>query len=872
MQSTDVFSRALEKTVKQLSGVVTPDGDRALWIPEPKNAPQCLAYELAKSGEVMEIGYGGQAGGGKALSIRVIIPTPNGYKRIGDLRNGDEVFGMDGCIYKIVGSSDVMYDHRVFEVVFDDGTIIHADADHKWHTFTAFERDKIARQREAFREHRKSRRPPQGTGKRPDLALRNKERSNQLVSEPVTGGIRTTLEIRDSLMAGDDKRTNHAIPVIQPLELPDRELPINPYVLGFWIGDGNSYAGRITVGDEYIDQTKQIFEAEGYSLRRIPSDKMGYTVLGLQKQLRLNEFLRNKHIPEEYIFASFPQRRALLQGLMDTDGYAAPGGQCEFYTSKLSLGKSVSRLLHTLGIKHAIRPKKAPVNTSYSESYRIKFVAPFPVFRLTQKLSRQNLVLRETQKWRYIVDVREIDSEPVKCIAIDSPDHLYLAGEECVPTHNTDLIIGVAGTLFERSRIMRSEFPQLDGIIQRGNEIFPSSFVGGEVKKWRFSDRTIALRSMPNDDDWKKYQGQAIEFLGVDEAAEFKENPIRSVTGWLRTEPGKRTLVIYGFNPPTAPEGEWIIWYFAPWLDPAYPNPAKDGEIRWLAHVPDGMRERIVERPDGEPFMDETTGEMIYPISRTFVHASRRDNPYLGEEYERRLNNLKEPLRTMLKTGDMTVRMVDDPWQVIPTNWVLEAQERWRKMEKPDVALRAIGNDVAHGGSDNDVVACLYATWFAELDIYPGVTTFSGSEAAKRVEVRWDKHAPIAVDATGVGASAVDTMQEWGMSPIPINFGAASNRRDKSKRFVYFNQRAELYFEFMYALDPESGEDIALPPSRTLRADLCAQRYKIVRGKIQLEEKVAVKKRLGRSPDESDAVVLAWRAGQVLGVPVSLDW
>lgn len=435
----------------------------------------------------------------------------------------------------------------------------------------------------------------------------------------------------------------------------------------------------------------------------------------------------------------------------------------------------------------------------------------------------------------------------------------------------TDLLLGLSGTHFRRSRIMRREFPQLDGIIERGEQIYPVPFVGGVKKRWRFDGRTIMLRSMQYEKDWKKYQGQAIDFLGIDEAAEFGEKAVRNVTGWLRGAPDLNTLVLYASNPPTNPEGEWLIRYFAPWLDPQYARPAKDGEIRWFVHVAgDAGRESIIEVPDGSPYVER--GETLYPISRTFVHASRRDNPYLGEEYERRLQALPEPLRTIIATGDFTVAMQDDPWQVIPTNWVLEAQERWRQAQRPDVAQRSLGVDIAHGGADNTVIAALYGVYFDDLLIYPGGATPNGDEAAKRVENAWRDNSRIAVDAIGYGASATDSMVNWGMNVVPINFGAASDRFDKSRRFQFFNMRAEQYWALRDALDPQSGEGICLPPSRTLRADLCAPRYKLVRGKIQLEAKEDIKKRLGRSPDEGDAVVLAWHAGQSYGTPLVLEW
>lgn len=437
----------------------------------------------------------------------------------------------------------------------------------------------------------------------------------------------------------------------------------------------------------------------------------------------------------------------------------------------------------------------------------------------------------------------------------------------------SDLHLGIASKLFRSSRIMRSEFPQLDGIIERGNQLFPEPFIYGTKKNWRFDGRTISLRSMPNVNDWKKYQGQALEYLGIDEAAEFPETPIRVLTGWLRSGQGRRTLLLLTFNPPTTPEGEWIIRYFAPWLDSAYPNPAESGEIRWMAHLPSrGGHEKIIECPNGDPFVDEASGETVYPISRTFIRASRRDNPFLGEEYERRLQNMPEPLRTLLMTGDFTVGMQDDPWQVIPTNWVLEAQKRWEQTPRPDVACRSIGVDVAHGGADDTVISRLYGNWFDDLLVYAGTATPDGESVAKYVDAVWDKHAPIGVDGIGYGASAADVMITWGMSPNVINFGAASGRRDPSGRFEYFNQRAECYWSLREALDPKNGQEVCLPPSRRLRADLCAPRYKLVRGKIQLEEKTKIKERLGRSPDEGDTVVLAWRAANSIVSSFTLDW
>ena len=832
--------------------------DLPCWQPKVQNKPQCMAYELAMSGTVMQLGYGGQAYGGKALPLSTTIPTPTGYKLMGELDIGNDVFGSDGNIYQIVGVSDVMHGHRVFDITFDDETVVRADGGHKWHTFSYRERLASYTQTPEYRAKRRQNRKPRGIGKRPDLARRNREQSTIYASAPVAGMVRTTTEIMDTLMDGN--RANHAVQMASLLQLPCANLLVEPYMLGCWLGDGNCHHGRITVGNEDIEDTKRIVSECGYELRKIPSCKLDYTVLGLQPLLREIGVLKNKHIPNKYLFTSFEQRLSLLQGLMDTDGHAYRSGQCEFYNSSKALIKDVSRLLSTLGIKHNIRSKKPPIGTDYNFSYRIKFAAPFPVFRLKRKAARQNLKLRKRQGWRYIIDVAEVNSEPVKCIAVNSPDSLYLVGEECVPTHNTDLIMGLAGTVFNKSLIMRRTFPQLSDIVIRGDEIYPARYIAGDKKRWSFDGKTIFLGNFQYEGDWQNYQGKSFSLMAFDEAAQFTEFQVRAVGGWQRSAKGEKTLTLFCFNPPTTPEGEWIVQMFAPWVDPNYKGiPAEDGEIRWFVRIND----KEVEVESGDIF--EHDDETLYPVSRTFITATRYDNPYLTEEYERMLGNMPEPLRSAMMHGDFTLAANDDRWQVIPTNWILAAQERWRNGVRPDVALRSVGVDVAHGGKDSTTIAKLYGTWFDEIDAYPGTQTPDGQTAAHFViQAMGGQQAPIYVDGIGYGASCCDILKAMtNVNAHAVNNGAGSKATDRTGIYQFTNIRDESYWKLREALDPQSGENIALPDDRDLRVELSAMRYKIVGGKIKVEPKEDIIKRLGRSPDRADAIALAWHGCQV---------
>lgn len=423
----------------------------------------------------------------------------------------------------------------------------------------------------------------------------------------------------------------------------------------------------------------------------------------------------------------------------------------------------------------------------------------------------------------------------------------------------TDLAIGLSLTQHKKSIIFRRIYKNLRGIIDRTIDIVGdknglnlSSYV------WRNlpGGRTIEYGAMEHEHDKQNYKGIPHDLYVFDEAPDFTETQITFVTAWLRTiDPNQRCRVVYTGNPPTTTEGEWIVRRFAAWLDEHHPNPALPGELRWYAFIDD----KEIECENGETF--EHNGETIKPKSRTFIPARVDDNPYyLATGYKTQLQNLHEPLRSQLLYGDFAVGTQDDEWQVIPTNWVLLAQERWEKMHRPHLALRAVGVDVAHGGKDKTSISKLYGTWFDEITSYPGIETPKGQDVADRViKAMNSENAVIGVDAVGYGASAHERLEDFpNLSVVAINAGSASNATDKSGMYGFTNLRAEMVWKFREALDPDSGENIALPPSRQLRVDLCAPRYSLVGGKYKIEDKLAIKTRIGRSPDEGEAVLHCW--------------
>lgn len=432
----------------------------------------------------------------------------------------------------------------------------------------------------------------------------------------------------------------------------------------------------------------------------------------------------------------------------------------------------------------------------------------------------------------------------------------------------TDLILGKAFTQFYKATVFRREYKDLKDVIIRGDAIQDNRcvFVAGNKSRWSTADgRYIEVAGAQYETDVHHYKGRPRDFLAIDEAVDFTEYQVRFLMGWMRTDrPEIKPQVLLTFNPPTTPEGEWIVKFFAPWIDPNYTGKkAEDGELRWYIRHED----KDVEVESSEPIFIEGVTDKdgspkpLYPQSRTFFRAYVEDNPvYMATGYDKQLENLFEPLRSQLRYGDFSVSVRDDIWQAIPTAWIIEAQNRWLQMEKPDVALRAVGVDPSRGGNDETTISKLYGTWFDEIIAYPGIDVPDGSTGARYVtDAMGEEVADIFVDVIGYGASVYDHLKILdGVTAYPINVGEGSRETDKTGRYGFANLRSEIIWKFREALDPASGENIALPPDSLLRTDLRAPRYAIVGGKIKIESKEDVKKRMGRSPDHGDAVLLTW--------------
>jgi hypothetical protein len=419
----------------------------------------------------------------------------------------------------------------------------------------------------------------------------------------------------------------------------------------------------------------------------------------------------------------------------------------------------------------------------------------------------------------------------------------------------TDLLIGLALTRHTRSVIFRRAYVDLRGVEERLIEIRGTrdGYNGADMVLRTADKRLLEFGALEKPGAEFTWQGRPHDFIGFDEGAQLPEAKVRFVLGWLRsTTEGQPLRAVIASNPPIGGEGDWLVAWFAPWLDPLFPEPAAPGELRWAVIAPDGATRWV-----SGPGTHNIDGLELEALSRTFIPARLNDNPYLrGTNYRAQLQAMPEPLRTQLLEGDFLAGKTDAERQVIPTAWVTAAQERWHKGKQPGAKMLSLGVDVAFGGDDT-VLAPLWGTWFG--DLVARKTPGRGPEIAGMVVETMRNNCQVTIDLTAAwGDQARSILQEAGKRTLGVVFSQASPERTKDGVFGFLNARSELWWKFREALDPTGGHDVALPPDRKLAAELTAPTWTLRGDRIVIESKEDIRKRLGSSTDRADAVILAW--------------
>ena len=553
--------------------------------------------------------YGGAAGGGKIVPDNGVVLTPTGWKLGIDLRGGDSILHPSGKTQTIVQIHPRVTIPK-WIVEFSDNTRTEVAEEHLWEAWIG----------------------GVGVGSK---------------KEKVFGRASARVVETRTLKEWLDRGYNPQIPVNEEIPFSSKsegETPIDPYLLGVLLGDGCITTKQISIAcheddkTHYKEQFKELSEVTYKSKGdiRFTGDTRKTIVNKLERLHLLGTRSTNKFIPEGYKWGSVETRYAILQGLMDTDGWSAKGKNAVYFDStSFDLASDVAFIVRSLGGLATITSsigsyrgkdgEKVICNVVYS--LYIRHREPDKLFRMKRKqfgTFGRNLIQKRVSK------VYELGEVTGRCITVSTPDGLYLTNDFIV-THNSIALLVDPLRFCHRSAhralILRKTMPELRELIDKSRTLYPSAFPNcsfrEQDKTWRFpSGAQIQFGYLDREADVYQYQGMAFSYIAFDELTHLAtEYPWQYLASRLRTTDPEITCYL---RATTNPGGVGAHWVKKRYIDPAPPNTPFRGK-------------------DG--------------LIRRFIPAKLSDNPYLHKDgrYEQMLRSLDETTRRRLLDGDWNV-------------------------------------------------------------------------------------------------------------------------------------------------------------------------------------------------------------------------
>lgn len=524
-------------------------------------------------------------GVGKALALDTPLPTPTGWTTMGDVAVGDELLGDDGRPTRVVAATDVMLGRPCYEVEFSDGTVIVADAAHQWLTETRVSRKSAQAAAVGYNRY-KNQRTFAAVRTTAEIAetLRCPTQDRRL-NHSVVNARALDLPDREFLVPpytlgawlGDGTSAAAQITAADPeiimrieadgvVAVPSGSAP-SRYQLRLPPGAAQALPRCVVCGKSFIPQTSQVRTC-GHSCggrARFMSDpvpsptcvrcggpsagmrlcqKCHSTVGTLQARLRTIGVLGNKHIPTEYLRGSEAQRRALLAGLLDTDGTVTAGGAVQFSVTNQRLVRDVNELIVSLGYRCQTSTKRVQGRSETSSiAYTLTFSTEDRVFALERKAiaHKERRAITGTSRCgsRFIVDVRPIESVAVRCVEVDNDSHMYLASRAMVPTHNSTL-----GLDFLRSCSIKHRMASVIFSLEMSKSEIVMRLLSAEAKI-KLSDMRSGRMS---DEDWTRLARRMSEIseapLYIDDSPNLTMMEIRAKARRLRQKADLRLVVV----------------------------------------------------------------------------------------------------------------------------------------------------------------------------------------------------------------------------------------------------------------------------------------------------------------------------------------
>jgi len=470
---------------------------------------------------------------GKALALDTPLATPRGWTTMGEVAVGDRLLGADGRPVTVVAATEVMLGRPCFEVEFSDGEVIVADAQHQWLTWTR-------------------------AARRYDARLRGHQRE---FASPVPPAVVTTEQIAATLQCPTtDARPNHAVALAAPLQLPDSDLPIPPYALGCWLGDGHSASARITAPEPEL-----VMHIEGSGMTVVPDgdgavSRIEFPAAACRTRgrpvgavLRDLGVLGSKHVPLRYLRASESQRRELLAGLLDTDGTVTNTGTAQVALTNRWLADGVRELVQSLGYRCSTTTKLVKGRTPGSSTcFMLYFTTADQIFRLSRKQAVHKERLHHSPRrtrWRYITAARPVPSVPVRCVQVDAADQMYLAGRNMIPTHNSTLALDLA-----RAASIKHGLTSVIFSLEMSRNEITMRLLSAEARVALHNMRTGQM----NEDDWNRLARRMGEIahapMFIDDSPNMSMMEIRAKCRRLKQQQDLRLVIIDYLQLMTSPK------------------------------------------------------------------------------------------------------------------------------------------------------------------------------------------------------------------------------------------------------------------------------------------------------------------------------
>jgi len=713
-------------------------------------------------------------GAGKYLCDYEKIHTPTGLKEIGDFSIGDKICNTYSGVSEVTNVFPQGKKH-IYRINFNNDTHVDSGLEHLWtvssyHSHTGFV----------------------------TLSL------EQILDR----GIYVDTKVTDR--SPSERRLKYYLPSIEPVFKVERVVPVNPYAMGVWLGDGTRASGRIT----NVDQ--EVWDNLGYKIGA--SSGQTKNALGLITDLKLIDGLihlcgsHDKYIPERYLTNSIEVRMELLRGLMDTDGTVDKVGRLTYYTVSERLRDDFVQLVRSLGGTtkgHTVK------KTSHSDCYCIQFQLNTKerLFKIERKECRRSTKVNGSRV--YIESVEYIGEHEATCIEVNSVDRLYIC-ENFIPTHNTATLAWLTFLLLltqndcrilvtspssqQLQRVYYAELMKWRGKMPK--DVASLFEITRERVQLTMSSKVqIANLVTASADNKESLQGGHSEnyIILADEASGIDESTFDVLQRTLSTGNGGRFVLT---SNPTRSSGRFYELFH------------RDGLTTWetmyftafdCPHISKDWIKEVIEQygEDSDQYRIGVLGQFPRATDTQFISSLLVDNAMAN--------------------------------QMEPKFW----------MEYPIV----IGADIARFGDDETVFVARQGPRLLNVTRIKNQDTMEVSGALLEYQNRW-KGTQVYIDAIGIGAGVFDRCKQLKM---PVKAVVSSNK--SSKPLEYFNVRSQLWGEMKNWL--MGGASVPYMPD--LRDQMVGMTYGYnQKMQLLLTSKKDLKKKGMVSPDIADAVALTF--------------